>query len=124
MSKVQVDGKMDIEIKYSANDCLELSRELASKKQKISDCKQELKEATADIKAEIRRIELEIESDIQTLRDGVRKIEMADIKAELDKSNNLVIIRYGDQVVAKEKYSEKYRNIFGDIVHAAIHNED
>lgn len=120
MSNVVVDGIMDVQLKYSANECLELSKELSGKKDKIKKYKEDLKIASAEIKANIKATEIEIESDIQTLKDGFRSIPAAKIKAELDRSTMQVAIKYGDQVVSREKYSEKHRSLFGEITHAAV----
>jgi hypothetical protein len=120
MSNVVVDGIMDVQLKYSANECLELSKELSGKKDKIKKYKEDLKIASAEIKANIKATEVEIESDIQTLKDGFRSIPAAKIKAELDRATMQVAIKYGDQVVSREKYSEKHRSLFGEITHAAV----
>jgi len=120
MSNVVVDGVMDVQIKYSANECLELSKELAGKRDRITVHKEELKVASAEIKAKIKSTEAEIESDIQTLKDGFRKIPNAKIKAELDRATMQVVIKHGEQVVSREKYSDKHRSLFGEITHAAV----
>ena len=120
MSNVVVDGVMDVQLKYSANECLDLSKELSGKKDKIKKYKEDLKIASSEIKANIKATEVEIESDIQTLKDGFRFIPAAKIKAELDRATMQVAIKYGDQVVSREKYSEKHRSLFGEITHAAV----
>jgi seryl-tRNA synthetase len=120
MSNVVIDGVMDVQIKYSANECLELSKELSGKKEKIKKYKDELKIASAEIKANIKATEAEIESDIQTLKDGFRFIPAAKIKAELDRENGQVVIKHGDQVVSREPLADKHKALFGDMAVAAV----
>lgn len=115
MGNVVVDGIMDVQIKYSANECLELSKELSGKREKIKNYRNDLKVASAEIKANIKDMEQEIESDIQTLKDGFRKVSNAKIKAELDSVASQVCIKYGDQVVSREPLTDKHKSLFGEI---------
>jgi seryl-tRNA synthetase len=120
---VVVDGVMDVTIKYSANECLELSKELAGKTEKMTVLREELSAKCKEIKAEIRAIENEIASDIKTLNQGFRSIPAAKVKAELDKGNKIVTIKHGDQVVSREKFADKHKALFGEITAAAMNNE-
>jgi seryl-tRNA synthetase len=111
-----VDGTMDVAIKYSEKERLELAQSLAGKKARIEKLRNELKATSTELKGEIKGIEAELVSDINTLESGVRHIPSAPVKAILDQEKKLVTIKYRDQVVSNEKLDpEKHRGLFGDL---------
>ena len=118
---VSIDGVKDVRIKYSQKECLELSKELSGKREKINLLQEELRAHNKEIKDEIKELQKEIDSDIDTLHNEERYIPSAQIKAELHKEKKLVTIKYQNRVVSNEKYSEeKHKSLFGEITNAAM----
>lgn len=122
---VQVKGTMDVTIKYSQSECLELSKSLNGKKEKITALKDELKETKAEINSQIKAMEKEIDSDLDTLANERRHIPNAEIIASLDKETGVVEIKHHDQVVSREKYNpQKHKGLFGEMVNAAMEKKE
>lgn len=114
---VTVNGVMDVKLEYSDEERLEISKELASKKDKINKLKLELKQATSEIKSNIKFIENELEGDIQTLKDGFKIVKAANVQCELNEDTKQVTTMYGDIVVSVEPFNKKkHSGFFGEIV--------
>lgn len=113
---VAVQGTMDVAIKYSDKERLELGQTLSGKRARIQKLQNELKATQKELKEEIKDIEAELTSDISTLECGVRHVPAAQVDASLDKNKKLVTIKYQGRTVANEKLDpEKHQGLFGEL---------
>lgn len=121
---VSVDGTMDIRIPYTPSECLELSKQLSGKREKIYILKEELNIQKKQLKKEIEDLERELADDIETLHNEERFVPSAIVKAELSKESKSVTIKYQGKIVRTEAYCEnKHKGLFGEITNAAMMSE-